>query len=447
MPLLPQFTRRDWLRASAASMVGVSFSGWLPRIANAVVSSKSKESPKACILLWMSGGPSQLDTFDPKSGTDNGGPVKSISTAVPGIQIAESLPGVAKQMKDLAIIRDLNSGEGDHSRGSQLMLTGFKPNPSTAYPSIGSILSKELGTVDNDLPSYISLSSGRRLGSPGGPGFLGPQYGPLVVSGNSDSASARANLSIENLAPPMGVSKPTMSRRFSNLEFLQNEFNKRCDGDAALAHQANAERAARMIESQAKNAFRLDEEDVVLREAYGRNRFGQGCLLARRLIERGVQFVEVELSGVRGNDLLGWDTHSGNFDRVGDLCGVLDPAWATLMTDLRDRGMLESTLIVWMGEFGRTPKINDTTGRDHWASGWSAVLGGAGINGGQVIGDTGKDGMRLQNEPKEGTKVADLHATICEALGVDHTNENMTKDDRPIGLVDEGGTPIEALIA
>jgi hypothetical protein len=427
-------------------MAGVSFSGWLPRIANAFAVNGGVKSPKACILLWMSGGPSQLDTFDPKPNTENGGPVKAISTSVPGIQIAESLPGIAKQMKDLAIIRDMNSGEGDHGRGSQLMLTGFKPNPATAYPSIGSLLSKELGSVDNDLPSYISLSSGRRPGRVGGPGFLGPQYGPLVVSGSSDNPSARANLSIENLAPPMGVSKMAMSKRFANLALLQSEFNKTNSSEAAAAHQANAEKAARMIESQAKNAFRLDEEDDVLREAYGRNRFGQGCLLARRLVERGVHFVEVELSGVRGNDLLGWDTHSGNFARVNDLCGVLDPAWSTLMTDLRDRGMLDSTLIVWMGEFGRTPAINDTTGRDHWASGWSAVLGGAGIKGGQVIGDTGKDGSRLLNNPEEGTSVADLHATICAALGIDHTNENMTKDDRPIALVDEDGTPIKELV-
>ena len=448
MASFQQFSRRDWLTASAATMMGVSFSGWLPQLAQAASRSAKfrDESPKSCILLWMSGGPSQLDTFDPKPDHKNGGPVKAISTAVTGVQISESLPGIAKQMKDLAIIRDMNSGEGDHGRGSQLMLTGFKPNPSTAYPSLGSLLSKELGSTDSELPSYISLSSGRRPGQVGGPGFLGPQFGPLVVSGNSDNPSARANLSIENLAPPQGVTKSTMSRRFDNLNFLQSEFGKRCDSSAAAAHRANAERAERMIESQAKNAFRLDEESAEVREAYGRNRFGQGCLLARRLVERGVRFVEVELSGVRGTDLLGWDTHSGNFDRVDDLCGVLDPAWSTLMNDLRDRKMLESTLVVWMGEFGRTPLINNNTGRDHWSSGWSAVLGGAGIKGGQVVGDTGKDGMRLQNKPKEGTSVPDLHATICAALGIDHKKENYTPDERPIALVDEGGKPIKKLI-
>ena len=395
----------------------------------------------------MSGGPSQLDTFDPKPQHENGGPVDSIATSVPGIRISEYLPGIATQMNHLAIIRDMNTGEGDHGRGSQLMMTGYKPNPATAYPSIGSLLSKELGSVNNELPNYVSLSSGRRVGQVGRPGFLGPQYAPLVVSGNSTDPSARANLTIENLAPPLGVTKATMDNRFRALGLLQNEFAKRYESVAAEAHRANAERAARMIESQARNAFRLDEETVELRETYGRNRFGQGCLLARRLVERGVPFVEVELAGTDANNLLGWDTHAENFERVSQLCEVLDPAWTALMKDLSARGMLESTLVIWMGEFGRTPVINQNSGRDHWASGWSAVLGGAGIKGGQAIGDTGDDGRRIIGKADEGTQVADLYATICAAVGVDHETENWTSGDRPIRLVDDGGEPIKELLA
>lgn len=432
------------MRLSMASAAGVSMSGWLPRLARAA---KESEAQKACILLWMSGGPSQLDTFDPKPKHDNGGPVEAIKTAVPGIEISEYLPGVAKQMKDLAIVRDMNTAEGDHGRGTQLMLTGYKPNPATAYPSLGSLLSKELGEPANELPNYVSLSSQQVNARVRGPGFLGPQYAPLVVSGNSADPTARANLSIENLAPPVGVTKAMMRRRFEALELLQSEFSKKFESDAAAAHRANSERAARMIESQAKNAFRLDEESSEVREAYGRNRFGQGCLLARRLVERGVPFVEVELSGVSGNAALGWDTHSQNFSSVSNLCAILDPAWSTLMNDLRDRGMLDSTLVVWMGEFGRTPEINDNTGRDHWASGWSAVLGGAGVAGGQVVGDTGEDGMRLRNNPTEGTKVSDLYATIAAAVGVDPELENIMDGDRPIAFVDEGGEPIEGLVS
>lgn len=441
---LHQFTRRDWIQLSFASAVGASFSGWLPRLAKAAQKAKSK---KSCILLWMSGGPSQLDTFDPKPGRDTGGPIEGIQTAATGVRISEYLPGLASQMKDLSIIRDMNTGEGDHGRGSQLMLTGYKPNPSTRYPSLGSLLSKELGSLDNELPNYVSLSSGQRFGGAAGPGFLGPRYAPLVVSGNSADPSARANLSIENLAPPAGVTKEVMSKRFQALSWLQHEFAIRYESEAGEAHRSNAERAARMIETQAKNAFRLDEEATELREAYGRNRFGQGCLLARRLVERGVPFVEVELSGVQGNAALGWDTHADNFRRVRELCEMLDPAWSTLMNDLRDRRMLNSTLVVWMGEFGRTPNINENNGRDHWASGWSAVLGGAGIGGGQVIGDTGADGTRLMGKPEEGTKVADLYATICAAVGVDHELENITAGERPIGIVDEGGKPITELLA
>ncbi len=438
------FSRRDWMQLSLASAFGVSCSGWIPRLANAALKS---ETPRSCILLWMSGGPSQLDTFDPKPDHDNGGPLETIATSAPGIHVSEYLPGIAKQMQDLAIIRDMNTAEGDHGRGTQLMMTGYKPNPATAYPSLGSMLSKELGPPDNELPNYVSLSSGLRNAQVRGAGFLGPQYAPLVVSGNSANPAARANLSIENLAPPVGVTKEVMSNRFKALSLLQGEFSKRYDSEAATAHRSNAERAARMIESQAKNAFQLSEEANELRDAYGRNRFGQGCLLARRLVERGVPFVEVELSGVQGNAQLGWDTHSQTFTRVRELCEVLDPAWSTLMTDLRQRGMLDSTLVVWMGEFGRTPVINGNTGRDHWASGWSAVLGGAGIRGGQVIGDTGKDGTRLMGKPTEGTKVADLYATISEAVGVSHETENTTPGDRPIGIVDEGGEPIRDLLA
>ena len=438
------FSRREWMRLSLASAFGVSFSGWLPKLAKAAQEAKSQ---KACILLWMSGGPSQLDTFDPKPDHENGGPVEAIPTAATGVHISEYLPEMAKQMKDLSIIRDMNTGEGDHGRGSQLMLTGYKPNPATQYPSLGSLLSKELGTLNNELPNYVSLSSGRRVGRVGGAGFLGPQYAPLVVSGNSNNPRARANLTIENLAPPPGVNKDMMKRRFTALNLLQSEFSKDYDSDASRAHRANADRAARMIESQAKNAFQLNEETNELREAYGRNRFGQGCLLARRLVERGVPFVEVELAGTANNSLLGWDTHGDNFTNVSALCEVLDPAWSTLMNDLRDRGLLESTLVVWMGEFGRTPAINDNTGRDHWASGWSAVLGGAGITGGQAIGDTGEDGTRLMNNPDEGTKVADLYATICSAVGIDPETENTTPGDRPIGIVDEEGEPIRELLS
>lgn len=427
------FTRRDFVKLSLASAFGVSYSGWLPRLAQAA---EAGGKQKAFILLWMAGGPTQTDTFDLKVGHPNGGPSKAIETAVPGIQISEHLPGVAKQMKDLAVIRSMATQEGDHDRATRLMLTGHRPGQEGVnYPSLGSLFAKELGDETNDLPHYVSISP-FRFGDAGGPGFLGPNYAPLVVSGDSNDPEARANLSIENLKAPAGVTKESMDKRFEISKFLQDDFNKSVKSPSAKAHKANYDRAMRMIATNAKGAFKLDEEPATLRDKYGRNRFGQGCLLARRLVERGVAFVEVTLEG--------WDTHSDNFNAVKRLSDTLDPAWSTLMTDLRERGLLESTLIVWMGEFGRTPKVNGTTGRDHFPLAWSTVLGGAGVKGGQVIGDTGKAGTEVADRP---VKTADFYATMCASIGISPDHENISPEGRPIPLVDRGGKVIEDIAA
>lgn len=435
-------SRRDLLKISLASAFGVSYSGWLPKLAQAAA---EQNKPKACIVLWMTGGPTQTDTFDLKPEHENGGPFKQIETTVPGIGISEHLPGLATQMKDMAIIRSMFTAEGDHGRGTQLMLTGYRPgNAAVRYPSLGSLVSKEVGRADNELPNYVSLSNFQFAPNVNGAGFLGPQYAPLVVSGNSDNPQARANLSIDNLRPPLGVDDKSLKNRVDVLNFLQKRFASRTSNESAKAHRANYERAVRMVESQAKHAFRLDEEKAELRDKYGRNRFGQGCLLARRLVERGVPFVEVALSRVNNNPV-SWDTHADNFNRVRELSGVLDPAWATLMDDLRERGLLDSTLIVWMGEFGRTPKINGNGGggRDHFPAAWSTVLAGGLIKGGQVIGDTGKDGEQVVDRP---VNAKDFYATICAAMGIDPESENISSEGRPIRIVDEGGKPIEELV-
>jgi uncharacterized protein (DUF1501 family) len=223
---------------------------------------------------------------------------------------------------------------------------------------------------------------------------------------------------------------------------MQKNFAAKYSGDSVKAHTASYAKAMRMIETQARKAFELEEEKAELRDAYGRNRFGQGCLLARRMIERGVAFVEVTLSGTP-NNAAGWDTHGNNFDQVRDLCQVLDPAWSTLMTDLRQRGLLESTMVLWMGEFGRTPKINPQNGRDHFPAAWSVVMGGAGIKGGQAIGSTGAGGDEVTDRP---VKTPDLYATICEALGIDYMKENISPEGRPIPLVDRAGMPVRELL-
>ena len=430
-------SRRGALSMSLASMLGVSFSGWLPRLA-AAAGDAAKKQGKSCILLWMNGGPTQMDTLDLKPGHANGGTFKEGDSAVPGLKISEHLPGVAKQLKDLALIRSLSTREGEHGLATQLMLTGYRAQgASVRYPSLGSLLSKELGNDESDLPNFVSLSPFRMADA----GFLGPNYSPLMVSGASDDPNSRANLALDDLAPPRGRDEKTQKSQFDVLRFMQQEFEAK-QSDALKAHRASYNKAIRMVETQARKAFDLNSEPDALRDAYGRNRFGQSCLLARRMVERGVAFVEVTLAASPGNPV-GWDTHGDNFNQVKALSQVLDPAWSTLISDLRERGLLESTLVIWMGEFGRTPVINPQGGRDHFPNAWSVALGGAGIKGGQAIGNTGPDGMEVKDRP---VSVADLYATICKSLGVDPTKENNTPEGRPIGFVDKGGSPISELV-
>lgn len=429
-----EITRRCLLRSAAGSVMGASASGWLPQLAAAA----SGKTNMSCIVLWMSGGPSQMETLDPKPGHDNGGPTKAIPTAVPGIHIADNLPGVAKQMKDIAILRGMKTREGDHGRATELMMTGRRPGTGgVEFPSLGSVIAQRMIRDDVDLPPFVSVAP-PRFGQTGA-GFLGPKYSPLIVSGRSDDPNARANLSIENLRPT-DDSVVTLDERFELLKMLQNRFAH--EDIAAEAHVANYNSAMRMVKTKGGGAFELDKEPSELRDRYGRNRFGQGCMLARRLVERGVPFVEVGLSDVPGVTST-WDSHTDNFNQVSQLCEVLDPAWSTLMEDLRERGMLETTMVVWMGEFGRTPVINDNGGRDHFPDAWSVALAGGKINGGQVVGDSGKDGMTAKDRP---TSAPDLFASILAGLDVNPHDDNYD-GDRPIPLIEEGGSQVDALFA
>ena len=429
-----EFSRRDFLNMSLAGALGVSYSGWISALARG----DAKVRNRSCILLWMTGGPSQTDTFDLKPGHKNGGPYKAIDTAVPGMQISEHLPGLAAHAKEMAIVRSMTSKEGDHGQATHMLLTGYREQEAVRYPELGSIISKELGKSDNELPNYVSISPFRF--SNAGAGFLGPQYSPLVVTGDSDNPQARANMSVENLLPTNGRTVDSLQGRFELLDFMQTNFAKKYKGESTEAHRANYQRAVRMVKSQGKAAFKLEDEPAELRDAYGRNRFGQGCLLARRLVERDVPFVEVTLTGANSN----WDTHQNNFDLVKQLSGILDPAWSTLLSDLKQRGLLDTTLVVWMGEFGRTPIINQQNGRDHFPVAWSTVLAGGGIKGGQVIGNTGDDGMQVKDRP---VTVPEFLATICGALGIDPTKENITEEGRPIPIVDRGATPVAELLS
>ncbi|HEY7314176.1 MAG TPA: DUF1501 domain-containing protein [Gemmataceae bacterium] len=425
-----EYSRRDFVRMSLASAFGAAACPWLPRLAAAA----GKKPAKACIVLWMSGGPSQTDTWDLKPGHKNGGPFKETATPVAGLRISEHLPKLAAAAKDLGIIRGMSTKEGEHGRATQLLHTGQLPNDAVAYPALGSLLAKEIGDAEHDLPSYVTVSPPGGLGNLGA-GFLGPQYAPMAVSGISDNPNARANLTIDYLKPDKPVAASDQEVRRKLLAELQGDFKKRHGGDATAAHAASYRKAQRMVDTEARGAFRLDEEPAKLRDAYGRNRFGQGCLLARRLLERGVSFVEVTLDG--------WDTHQNNFEMVKTLSQTLDPAFATLLSDLKDRGRLANTLVVWMGEFGRTPLINGMAGRDHFPLAWSTVLAGAGVKGGQAVGKTGKDGAAVAERP---VRVGDFLATVFTAVSVDPAKENLTWEGRPIALVPKGSKAIEELV-
>jgi uncharacterized protein (DUF1501 family) len=435
------FSRREWLKLSAAGVLGGSLSGWMESLA--ADAAKHPQRKRSCILLWMSGGPSQLDTFDLKPGHENGGPFKPIETSVPGIQISEHFPQVAQLMEHMAIVRSLNSKEGDHGRATFLLRTGYVPQGPVQYPSLGALISKELGEDDAELPSFVSVAPFRAISQNAfGSGFLGPRHAPLVVgeTGFAPVQQVRGGpdqaLKVQDLAAPPGVGKAHVDARIDLLKQVQQDFVAGHSDLPALSHQDAYERAVRLMRTGAAKAFDLDEEKTAVRDAYGRSLFGQGCLLARRLVERHVPFIEVTLNG--------WDTHGNNAATVRSLCQTVDPAWAALMKDLKERGLLETTLIVWMGEFGRTPKFGRADGRDHWPNSFSAVLAGGGIKGGQVIGATSEDGATIKDRP---VAVPEFLATICQALGIDHQKQNLSNVGRPIRIVAPGTRPITEALA
>ena len=310
---------------------------------------------------------------------------------------------------------------------------------------------KPLEGPEAELPGFVSVAPYRFLSPEAyGAGFLGPKYAPLVVGENSGfaglvpgGADYADSLKVKDLARPRGVKKTRAEARIELFKQSEADFIK-SRGGAAESHATAYQRALRLMASEAAKAFDLTQEKDSLRDSYGRNLLGQGCLLARRLVEEGVPFVEVTLSQAEGVQGLGWDSHQDNFNSVKSLSKVLDPAWATLLSDLDDRGLLDSTLVLWMGEFGRTPKINGNTGRDHWSRSWSTVMAGGGIKGGQVVGKTSDDGTEVTDRPVD---VADLLATACVTLGLDPARQNDSGIGRPIRLVDLDAEPIQEVLS
>ena len=442
-------SRREWLRYSAAGVAACSTSGWLEALA--AETAASPERKRSCILLWMSGGPSQMDTFDLKPHTPNGGQFEEIETSAPGLKISQHLPKLALHGDRLAVLRSMATKEGDHTRATYYVRNGYLPQGPIRYPTFGALMAKELGNLEAELPNFVSISP-YRVFSPGAysAGFLGSEYDPLLVGDgnaapqNTDGQPMDYDLKVADLAPASGISEEKVTTRLKLLGSLNSRFIEGYGAAPAIGHRIAYERAVRLMRSEAGKAFNLDEESAEVRDRYGRNRFGQGCLLARRLVERGVPFVEVTLAGVDGGGGIGWDTHADNFTGVKGLCEVLDPAWATLMSELKDRGLLDSTLIVWMGEFGRTPEINDNGGRDHFPNAWSTVMAGGGIRGGQAFGKTSPDGKEVADRP---ITAPDFLATVCKALGVDPMKQNLSNVGRPIRVVDPAAKPVIEAVA
>jgi hypothetical protein len=441
---LGNFSRRDMLRLSLAGAVGTSMSGWFGSLAQAAADQKDRK--RACILLWMSGGPSQMDTFDLKPGHANGGLFKEIGTAVPGIKFSEHLPKLAKWTERMAIVRSMTAKEGDHGRATYYLRNGYVPMGALRYPTLGSFVSKELGRPDAELPNFVSIAPNRAI-SPGAydSGFLGAQYAPLIVGDRPGPAqSNEETLKVEDIQPPASIPKEIVAGRLKLLQSLNDRFLSNYSDSPAASYQNAYQRAIDLMESKLSEAFELSQESDEVRNAYGRTRFGQGCLLARRLVERGVPFVEVTLGQLGGPDGVGWDTHAENFDQVRKLSDTLDAAWSSLMKELQERGLLDTTLVVWMGEFGRTPKINQAAGRDHYPQAFSSVLAGGGIRGGQVVGRTSADGSTVEERP---VVVPDFLATVCQALGIDPMSQNDSNLGRPIRVVDPIAKPITEVLA
>ncbi len=420
-------TRRGLLRAGVLAPLGLGLADWL-RIRALASTPQQGGRATACILIWLGGGASHIDTFDPKpdSPSEVRGEFSAIATATPGVSISEVLPNLARRTPQLAIIRSLTSPESDHDRAAHHVLTGYRPSPALIYPSLGSAVTKlgdssYLGT----LPPHVAIPQPPAFASSG---FLTPAYDPFAVDGDPNSPGFR----VRNLTPPDRLTLNRLERRRGMITEIDAFTHNAPPTPLTQSRDRFADRAFELLTSdQAARAFSLSAETVSLRESYGRTTLGQSCLLARRLVERGVPFVTVNDIGAGP---LGWDTHQQNFATLRDrLAPPLDQAISALLDDLDSRGILDTTLVAVMGEFGRTPRINANAGRDHHGRASSVLLAGGGLRSGVVIGATDPRADAPIDRP---VTPGALAATLYTALGIDPTTRLLTTDNQPIRLVD-----------
>lgn len=409
-------SRRSLLGAAGGSILGLS-------VQNLLAHAGTDHAPTAehVILFWNGGGMTHLDTWDPKPGRPTQGEFSPIKTSVPGMEISEIFPELAKQMHHCALIRSIAGTNGDHGRGTYQLQTSYNASPNLQHPGFGSVVAHEKPQL-GDLPSYISLS-----GQAPRAGYLGQTCEAYFVGepGERDPY----------LAFPEGITQVRGNKRLETLARVNARFTNSKKNEKFQATETAIGDAVKLMRSPALEAFELDTVETTTLNRYGDSAFGRGALLAKRLVETGVRFVQVN----RG----GFDTHTANFPAMQAHGEIMDPALAALVSDLAASGMLKKTLIVMLSEFGRTPKINKDAGRDHWASVFSCFLAGGGLKGGTVIGSSDADGYQPDNRP---VQVADIHATLCHALGINPNKEVQTPLQRPMKLVDNG-KPVMELFA
>ncbi|HEY7326651.1 MAG TPA: DUF1501 domain-containing protein [Gemmataceae bacterium] len=391
-----------------------------------LIAGELKKKNKSCILLWLAGGASQLETWDPKPGAPTGGPFRAIPTSVPGIHISELMPQMAKRMKHTCIIRSLNTRIGDHGNAAQLMMRGRRDEPNLKYPDLGAVLARELGSADSQVPDYVSFyfaTEGRNM-APGASGFLGSRYGSMELYTSMVPENVRRLDSINDL---------DHQQRAELRDLLSKQFAQGRSSSSLGSHGEAYQRVRGLMASE--KLFDAKQEPAKVRERYGPTLFGEQAMVARRLIEAGVPFVRVGRAW--------WDSHGQNFETHQELVPELDHVMATLLDDLQERGLLEHTLVITLAEFGRTPQINPSLGRDHFATAWSATLSGCGIQGGSVYGKTDAKGERVVDGE---VGAPELFATIYRALGINH-QKNYHVGSRPVPLTEPGTKPIKAVLA
>lgn len=411
-------SRRALMKGTLATAAGGAVMNWGGLTGTPAFADTVRRDRKHCILLWMNGGASQFETFDMKPGRPTGGPFRPIDSVVPGVQVCELMPKMAKQMDKVAVIRSMKTSEVDHPGGIYLMHTGYRPANTVRFPEVGAIVAKYQGPDGSDLPNFVKVSSNGDAGA----GFLGPKYQPFAIGS-------------DGRLPPFSVSSLDRSREAKRNDlrtFVEDGFAERTRSEVAAMHR-EAYEAARRLQS-ARAAFDIEAEWPKYRSMYGDSAFGRRCLLARRLIEAGVAFVEVGQSS--------YDSHADNFQWHKGLVPPMEHAWAGLLADLTDRGLLDSTLVVWTGEIGRTPNINNRAGRDHYVRCWSTALAGCGVKGGQVYGESDADGVEVKSDP---VTEGDFFATVYTALSINPREENHA-GVRPVPLAPFGSKAVNTLL-